>query len=409
MGTGLTRARTGAAIVGASATALLVTALPASAATSGKLDPSKDTYGYTVHFKDHKPVKTNLMNLNTGSSALDVYCIEIAHEATAQRTMVEHDWDDYPNEDSPFYKKDENRHKVNWILHNAYPEVDAEDLADAVEDAGTDLHNGLNKKEAVTATQAAIWHYSDDVDMAGHNPLGGGHTGAAYNVQATYKYLTGDANTGNEEQPSPSLEIDPDDASGTAGEEIGPFTISSNGDVEVVEDELPDGTTLTDSDGNEFDEDDADKVLGGEEFYLNIPKDADAGDADFKLKADTQVGTGRLFVVEDYDEKAAQSLIVASSEKTSAEASATVSWEAAKEETTPPESSESETPSTSESETQSESAAPATSSNNNKASGEETENLAYTGASVITPVAVGVGLLAVGGIALFLVRRRQKA
>lgn len=408
MGTGLTRARTGAAIVGASATALLVTALPASAATSGKLDSSKDTYGYTVHFKDHKPVKTNLMNLNTGSSALDVYCIEIEHNATAQRTMVEHDWDDYPNEDSPFYKKDENRHKINWVLHNAYPEVDADDLADAVEDAGDwELHDGLTEKEALTATQAAIWHYSDGVDIARDNSIHGDKA-SSYDVRATYDYLTGDANTGNEDQPNPSLEIDPDDATGNAGEEIGPFTISSNGDVEVVENELPDGTTLTDSDGNELDEDDADKVLGGEEFYLNIPKDADAGDAEFKLKADTQVGTGRLFVVEDYDEKAAQSLIVASSEKTSAEASATVSWEAAKEETTPPESSESETPSTSE--TQSESAAPATSSkNNNKASGKETENLAYTGASVITPVAVGVGLLAVGGIALFLVRRRQKA
>lgn len=403
MGSGFARARTGAAIVGASATALLLTALPASAGQSSGDIPTngsgqvKAEVGYTVPTEARGKIPAKLMDLNLDDdSSLQAYCVELEESVDPSQQMIEEDWDEYPNSDTSF---NENRDKIHWILQNSYPEVGRKQLATDVADDGAELKHGdkIRKKVAITATQAAIWHFSDDVELDE-----GDHT--TPDGEALYEYLIGENNTGIDE-PEASLHIDTDEATGHAGDLVGPVSISTSGEITDVDLDLPDGVDPADADGDKLDTDD---LTNGDEFYLDVPKDAEAGEAEISAEAaKTEVDVGRLFVAENYAKKPAQSLIAASTGSANASTSGTVSWETATEETTPPKTSESETPSTSE--TESESAAPAPTSENNKASEQETEDLAYTGASVITPVAVGVGLLAVGGIALFLVRRRQKA
>jgi len=401
MGSGLARMRAGAAIAGVSATALLMTALPANAATHGKLGDDK-TWGNTITLDNGEDFRTVLMTLNLAdsSSSLSVYCVDIEHSAKPVR-MNERDWDDYPSDAGVTFN--ENREQINWILHNSYPRVGLDDLSGAVNasDDGDDLKHGkLSKKAAITATQAAIWSYSDDVAL---DPDASRH-----DVMATYNYLTGDANQGTA-QPEASLDIHTDEVTGHAGELVGPVTITTNGEISNVDLELPDGVEIADAGGEVLD---PAELTAGDEFYLDVPTSVGEGSAEISVDAaKTEVDIGRLFVAADYEENPAQSLIAASTGSTGSEHTATVSWGPAQQETTPPETPGSQTPSETPSQapTETESAAPAPSSETNETVEQETEDLAYTGASVIAPALIGVGLLAAGGVAVFLVRRRQKA
>lgn len=400
--------RAGAAVVGASATALMLTALPAHAdPASGDLKPGEGIAGYAVNLKGRSTLETNLMRLqldNQQSSMLQVYCVEIDETADPSRQMVERPWDAYPNPESPFHNA-ANRHKINWILHNAVPVIKPKDLGAAVVAHGKTLSDNLSKKEAITATQAAIWHFSDDEKLKQDNPTEAGEK-FDHDVWVTYEYLTSDANTGISKQPAPALKIEPSETKGVAGKLIGPITVTSNGEVTAEAKGFPKGTKLVDAEGKELD---PSEVLSGAESFIKVPADVEAGQGSFTLTAGTEIATGRLFVAEDYAKEAAQSLIVASSDKTTLTETAKVSWTAATPlttaptETTPPADS-TVPPSTSES-------APVAAPSTTEASpvaNTETEELAYTGASVLTPALIGVGLLGAGAAALIFVRRRKQ-
>ena len=387
----------------------MLTALPAHAEpASGEVDEQATASGYEVNLKNRSALPTSMMTLDlTGEGSLQVYCVEIDHEVDFGRTMVEQPWDAYPNPDSPFHNA-EHRHKINWILHHAYPEVGVADLAEAVtsqDDNVTFRGDGLSKAEAITATQAAIWHFSDDEQLKQDNPTGQGNK-ADHDVWVTYQYLTSNANNGISKQPTPALKIEPSETKGVAGKLIGPITVTSNGTVTAEVKGFPKGTKVVDAEGNELSKKD---VLGGAEFFIKVPADVEAGQGSFTLTASTEVATGRLFVAENYAKKPAQSLIVASSDKTTITDKATVSWKAAPTqptsptETTPP-AETTAPPSTSESAPV---AAPSTTEGSPVAK-TETEELAYTGASVLTPALIGIGLLGAGAAALIFVRRRKQ-
>ena len=53
-----------------------------------------------------------------------MYCVEIHTSIDREHAMVEQPWDEYPNADSPF---NQNRDKINWILHNGFPVMSADD------------------------------------------------------------------------------------------------------------------------------------------------------------------------------------------------------------------------------------------------------------------------------------------
>lgn len=381
----------------AGAAALLVTAAAPAAAdpVTGKVDRSANKIGYQVNVGDDwlGTIPTNLIGLRLDDGTkLGVYCVEIHTDIDEEHAMVERPWGDYPNEDSPFHR---NRSKINWVLHHGYPATGLDALAAALP---APPHDGLDEFEAIAATQAAVWHYSDGVDLDRTDPLSGDGSDeqAAADALAVYDFLTGPDNTGIDE-PAPALSVDPAERSGAAGELIGPFTVATTGTIDALTSDLPEGVTLTDAEGNPVT-----TAADGSQLYVRVPEDAAEGAGSFELTASAAVDTGRLFVGENYDDHPTQSLIVATSDKTTLTASAAVDWTAGGATTTPPTSTTTTT-------TEAPPASTTTSDTPAPQAKNDTENLASTGASVFTPILIGLVLVGAGLGALLVVRRRRNA
>ncbi|MCA1655798.1 MAG: thioester domain-containing protein [Pseudonocardiaceae bacterium] len=390
-------ARGAAAVVGASVTLMMAAGIPAGAdPATGKVDTSAYVNGYHVNVGGkHQDMSASLIGFElSDGTKLQMYCVEINTRIDKTHAMVEKPWDSYPNAGSPFHT---NRAKINWVLHNGYPVVGADALSTLLTGQGVTLNDGINAKEAISATQAAIWHYSDNTNLDEANPLPTGPQDAKADVVALYKYLTGEANVGIGDQPTPALAVAPTELTGEAGKRIGPFTVTTTGDIQELTTDLPEGVRITDVDGVELT---ADLIKNGAQLYLDVPADAGEGAGSFELTASASVDTGRLFVGEKYDKKKTQSLIVATAESSEIVASAGATWTAAtpptSTETTPPTSTDTSTPTTTSS------AAPAPQPKN-------TGGLADTGASVFTPILIGVVLVGAGIGALFFQRHRGRA
>jgi TQXA domain-containing protein len=403
MASRLKLARAGAAIAGASVALMMTAAIPAGAETAtGKVDPDNYVHGYHVNVGgENTDINASLISFKlTDGTQLQMYCVEIDTPIDKKHQMVERSWDKYPNPESPFH---ENRDKINWVLHNGFPVVDAEQLTQVLTEAGVSLKNGINKKEAISATQAAVWHYSDGTDLDRSNPLPKGPGDAKADVLALYDYLTGDANVGIGDQPTPALEVAPTELTGTAGGRVGPFTVNTTGDVEKLTTNLPEGVKVTDVDGVEFT---AEKIKNGAQLFLDVPAGTAPGEGTFELTATAGVDTGRLFVGDQYSRtKKTQSLIVATSETSEIVASAGGKWtEAAPPTSTtteaPPTTSTTETVPTTETTT---SETPAPQPKN------DTDDLAETGASIFAPIMIGVVLVGAGVGALLFQRHRKRA
>ncbi|CRK60964.1 hypothetical protein [Alloactinosynnema sp. L-07] len=388
--------RAGVAIAAAAAT-LTLAALPAAAdPVVGRVQHEPKAEGWEVNMGggnlgEIQPTLFTL-KLNDGST-LRVYCVEIHVNLNHDEDMVEVPWDEYPVQDSPFHL---NRAKVNWALHNGFP---GKTLAELNAIPGLEWsEDGLEEREAISATQAAVWHFSDDVDLNQKNPTPT-REDAEKDVLALYNYLVGEANVGIEDQPTPALEVNPDAKSGEAGKLVGPFTVSTNGGITEIVKKLPEGVSLTDKDGKEIA---AGDIKDGTELYLKVPAGAAAGSGEFQLKGESKLDTGRLFVVENRD-KRGQSLIVADSQLIKVEAGAKGDWKVAP--TTPP-STTTTTTTTAPSTTTTTTAPPVTTTTTPVPPGSD---LPDTGASILLPVLIGVGLVGAGTGAVLYQRRRRSA
>ncbi|WP_424183812.1 Cys-Gln thioester bond-forming surface protein [Actinokineospora sp. G85] len=392
MGKRLNFARMGAALAVA-AVAASVAALPAMADTAtgrlkergGKEGNFVGTEGYEINLAGwDKPILTKSMDLFLDSGEkLSVYCVEIKVNASADTTMVESDWAKYPNAASPFHQ---NRDKINWALHHGYPAKSLEELNKLPIKWGS---GGLEEVEAVTATQAAVWHYSDGVDINREDLIAVDEQAEnAPDVIALYDYLTGSANTGIDKQLVGDLKITPDNADGAPGSKIGPFKVTTNGVVTGVESDLPEGFEVVTGDGRSLAAQDT-EVVDGTEFHVQVPAGAEPGSGELSFTAESPaVETGRLFVGQNYAKNPVQSLIVADSETTPLTAKAKVAW--------------SDTPATAPSAPGEATVAPAPQAGN-------APELADTGASIAIPVVLGVVLVGAGAGALYYQRRRNNA
>lgn len=391
-------ARAGAAVAGASVALMMTAGIPAGA------DPVTGTVtgggedGYNVNLgENYDDMSTSLIGFELADGTkLQMYCVEIDTNIDTKHSMVEKPWDSYPNASSPF---NDNRAKINWILHNGFPVVDTDGLTKVLGEAGYDANNGIDRAEAITATQAAIWHFSDNKNLDLENPFppAKGPRDAEDDVVELYKYLIGDANVGIDDEPDATLAISPTEATGKIGERIGPFTVSTTGDIDKLTTNLPDGVKVVDANGAEVT---AEQIENGTELFLDVPEGTEAGDGSFELTATAGVDTGRLFVGQKYDEDPTQSLIVAKSEESELVAKASGAWDTAApptSETTSP-TTETTQPTTTTSE-----AAPAPQPKNTSG------DLASTGASIFAPILIGVVLLASGAGALLFLRHRRRA
>lgn len=391
------RLRIGAALLGASV-ALTLSALPATAEVVVKPDNNASQDGLDVFLKGHKDaLDTSLIGLKVidgDAVKVQAYCVELPTPLKNTLGLKEVPWDQHPNTDSLFRKNpDRNREKVNWILHHSYPEKKPKEIISGLD---------LDQKEAIAGTQAAVWHFSDGATLDPDRTKND-------DVVKLYEYLTGKDNVGLDEQPKPTLKVDPTFKEGKAGEKIGPFTVTTTADQVKVKGKLPKGVTITDKDGKPLEQvSDAElkaAALGDKvtEFFVNVPQDAAAGEAKFALEVNATLEKGRLFVQsEPGNDKKTQSLIVAAPSKVTVDADASAKWVAAPVVTQPstPSSTPSTTPTTPTTTTTTK-PAPAPGGGGND------DDLASTGASIFIPLGIGVGLLGAGAGALFFLRRKK--
>ena len=384
--------RRAAALAGVATVALLSSVVPANAdAVTGVLQEKDARGGEGIFLQGHKPdegaTHTALLALKTDKGeTLKTYCVDFNTHTYKDANYTEVPWASHDAKDSTFQK---NATKINWLLQNSYPMIDPDDLQAAVKKAIPEAKftHTLTDAEAIAATQAAAWFYSDGKVLDKNKPTEHGDE-TKDNVLSVFGYLTSEKiNKGLGEQPKPELTLDPKSLAGKPGTLIGPFTVSTSAADVVVAAQLPQGVLLTDKDGNALPDAAAAAkkakaaAQGKYDFFVKVPADAADGKADITVSGKASLSLGRLFAV--VKGKASQRLILAETQKVALETKGQATWNKGGT-TTPPTT---DTP-----------VAPA----------KNTEELANTGASIMTPVLIGVVLVAGGVGALVFQRKRRK-
>ncbi|MFC4562890.1 thioester domain-containing protein [Nocardiopsis mangrovi] len=342
--------------------------------------------GITVK-TDQGNVGTTLFNLTLeDGTVLQTYCIDFETSIRRDADYQEDDWANYPGQ-GDFSEPA----KVHWILQNSFPRLSVADLAEA---SGVE---GLNDKQALAGTQAAIWHFSNGIELSDGNDG---------NVAALYEYLTTNAEdlpqTG---EPDVSLRITPGSAEGTAGSTIGEFTVETSADSVPLTIDAPEGVELVDLESGEP----IDTASNGTTFGFEVPEGTEPGEASVSSSVSTEVHAGRLFQgVEGQDPT--QTLITAEGGEAEVDAGATVTWtegEAPQPSPSPSEEAPSPEPTPSE-EAPSPSPSPST-PDERPTPPSSGDDLPLTGAAIGGLVAAGVAALGAGGAAMYFSRKRKNA
>ncbi|GAA3750643.1 TQXA domain-containing protein [Spinactinospora alkalitolerans] len=398
--------------IGATSTAALLafgmTAAPAMADDETYDGGAEGSYtgnvedGYQLGFRGGGFIGTSLFELTLkDGSTLPAYCIDFETDIVPEADYAEGDWSEYPGEGE---FADSEPGKVLWILQNAYPTLSADELGAAARVEDLDAH------EALSATQAAIWHYSNGVRFNGQvkeydeekEKYVNADPQTMRDIDEAYKHLVKKA-TEVESNPA-SLTISPQEASGEAGENIGEFAVETSVDSVPLALDGPDGVKLVDAEGNEISE-----VGNGGTFSVQVPGDAAAGEATVSGSVTATVQLGRLFKGV-HPEKPTQTLITAGEGETEASAQARATWtEGVPEESPSPSPSPSDTPSPSPSDTP----APTPSETPDDKptppadKPEDEGGLPVTGAALGGLVAAAVVAIGGGGAAMYLSRKRK--
>lgn len=235
-----------------------------------------------------KSVGTFLFDLKVGDQTLKAYCIQIDVSTSPPQKYTEGDFDAV-----------QNHAKVLWAMLHGYPNVTTATLASA---AGL---GGVTAKDAITGTQAAIWHFSDGATPTATN------SGMSTAAQQVYAYLTGAKNTGVTTPPAPSLQLSPTSSDGFVGDRLGPFTLTMSGSATAALSAT--SGTITDAAGTTMT-----SAGDGAKIYLTSEV---AGSSVLTASATTVVEAGRSFVA-----PGRQTLILAQSGEVSSSDSAKVTW-----------------------------------------------------------------------------------
>src|SRR5512142_2880765 len=143
------------------------------------------------------------------------YCIDFTHDLAGGATYTEATWNE---------AKVKNLAQIKWLLVNGFPTADAAKLASDAKASTA----GLDHVEMLVraANQVAIWHFSDQVDLA----YSATDTGRDGFIKKVYDYLVAGAEKAEgSTEPAPTLKISPSTATGTIGSKAGPFTIEAAG------------------------------------------------------------------------------------------------------------------------------------------------------------------------------------
>lgn len=244
---------------------------------------------------------------------LFVYCVDIDNPTAAGNQYAEGEWGTtWPTGADAA----ERRAKIKWVLLHSFPTVEVKDLAKAAK-----LGEGeLDAEEAAAATQAAIWHFSDKIDL---------NDDGKKDITAVYKYLVEKATAADAEEPKISLQLDPNEQSGSpaATPGIGPFTVKTNAQGKTISAALKDapaGAKLVDKDGKAVD-----KAGNGDQLYVKPAAGSETGEATVEVSGKSQLDAGRIFNGKKKGtNESSQKLILAERVPVSAKADAKAKWAA---------------------------------------------------------------------------------
>ncbi len=248
------------------------------------------------------------------------YCIELSVGTRYGTSLNVGGWNTFPGNNN-FNKDSVAQEKIAWIVYNSYPNRELNELA---EKAG--ISGKLTEKEAITATQAAIWSLSDSAPAETKFKYTGflaeGNKTPSPDqkerVDGLFDYLTGSANTGRPEVLTPSLDISGPAEAGKAGTRVGPIVIDASEDFVTVTTDT--NYTVVDADGNPVD---LAAVPGNTALYIDVPAEATAGSATVTVSLTGSRYTGHLLTGAKHR---TQSLVISRSESVQESKTVRVDW-----------------------------------------------------------------------------------
>lgn len=218
------------AVVGALAAAVIAAA-PAQAAVDDKYK-YYDSYsaGTGIRFEGSAAsVQTRLYNLQgqSGAASTSSYSVDFSGTPpTNNNNYTQKAWTELGQGGTP-----ESRGAVEWILKNSYPRVTTTTLRDtlrATQQFSAFPTGYFNESEAIAATQAAIWHFTDgaNLDLVNTSPN-------TARIKLLYQYLVQEASgkpASSSEAPALELQSETDRTSFAVepGAAFGPFAIDAS-------------------------------------------------------------------------------------------------------------------------------------------------------------------------------------
>ncbi|WP_017621020.1 thioester domain-containing protein [Nocardiopsis gilva] len=290
------------------AAVLCLGAMPAESADGIARVDRDPVPGDTVRLSGGTDVETSLYHLRVdGATSLPAYCADISTSVDRTAAYTEASWETDPA------GRGIDPGPVSWIVRNSYPRVDLDDLrADS-------RVTRLGKRQAIAGTQAAIWHYTNDIELGNALNLGDRRSAA---VRALYDYLVAAADESGTAPPVPSVAVTPERIEGAdPAEPLGPLTVRTTDDAPVaVSVKGARSARLTDGEGTAITE-----VADGGSFFVEVDPAVPEGIATVYARAESAVlATGGLFTGKDGVRT--QPLITADSGRSARTASAKVDW-----------------------------------------------------------------------------------
>ena len=180
---------------------------------------------------------------------------------------------------------------------------------------------GLTDKEAVTATQSAIWHFTNNFQYTG--TVSGIDQASATRVQKLYEYLISEKNVGLKETARPTVEFK--GATGTSivtGDKVGPLRFESNQTTVKVTNKLD--YELVDANSKKVD---LNAVPSGTDLYLKVPAGVTSGEQKFEVSATGSVYAGKLLITKNATtDRHGQTIIIGSNTEVAVSGTASFRW-----------------------------------------------------------------------------------
>lgn len=298
-----------------------------------------------------------LRSVTVGGETSLAYCIEYWVRAAEPDHKAEvTGWDGFTG--TNHFKTDAKvREAVAWILHNSYPTISLNDLETRID------ADELTASEAIAATQAAIWFYTDDFVSDGMLAVAEAPGAAdrmkstsSGNVEGLFDYLTGENNVGLSEQALPSnvtlqaldtptVQV-PETLAAEEDHLLGPVKITSTADQVELRLEGSDPTiqldqlTVLDNQGQIVD---LTAPVAAEEIWLHVPADTPSGSVHIAAETIEYGYTGRLIIPDPTPDRRYQTMVVVDQTVDTATAAFEMQWQHTVE-TPPPSMSPSQEP-----------------------------------------------------------------